>query len=184
MAEKQVLSAEDMRRALTRMAHEVLERNKGAGKLLFVGIHRRGVPLAQRLADLVREFEGIDVPVGALDISLYRDDLAQQPLRPVLQGTRLPGDLTGRTVVLVDDVLFTGRSVRAALDALLDVGRPGAIQLAVLVDRGHRELPIRADYVGKNLPTSLDEEVVVQMQEVDGEDGVVLVTSSSVGEPA
>ena len=182
MAEKNVLSAEDMRRALTRMAHEVLERNKGAESLVFVGMHTRGVPLARRLAALVNEFEGVSVPVGTLDISLYRDDLSQRPLRPQLQGTQLPFDITGRTIVVVDDVLFTGRSVRAALDALLDVGRPDAVQLAVLVDRGHRELPIRADYVGKNLPTALDEEVVVHVLEIDGEDNVGLVTKLPGGQ--
>ncbi len=177
MTEKPVLSSDDMRRALTRMAHEVLERNKGASSLALVGMRTRGFPLAQRLAGLLREFEGVDVPVGALDIGLYRDDLAQRPSPPILQGTSVPGDLSKRTVVLVDDVLFTGRSVRAALDALIDMGRPNAIQLAVLVDRGHRELPIRADYVGKNLPTTINEAVVVHVQEIDGEDSVVLTTA-------
>ena len=177
MPEKNVLSAEDMRRALTRMAHEVLERNRGATSLAFVGMYTRGVPLARRLAMLVKEFEGVDVPVGTLDISLYRDDLDQRPLRPLLQSTQLPFDLAGRSLIVVDDVLFTGRSARAALDALLDIGRPATIQLAVLVDRGHRELPIRADYVGKNLPTALDEEVVVHVQETDGEDNVGLIST-------
>ncbi|MBI2887566.1 MAG: bifunctional pyr operon transcriptional regulator/uracil phosphoribosyltransferase PyrR [Chloroflexi bacterium] len=178
MPQKPILSSEDVRRALTRIAHEVLEHNRGAEGLVFLGVRTRGVPIARRLAALVQEFEGVEVPVGALDIALYRDDLAQRPLRPEVQGTRLPTDLTGRTVVLVDDVLFTGRSVRAALDAINDYGRPRSIQLAVLVDRGHRELPIRADYVGKNLPTALEEEVVVHVQEIDGEDSVLLATSA------
>src|SRR3990167_3381026 len=176
MVTKPILNDQDIRRALTRIAHEILERNKGATGLAFVGIHTRGLPLAERLAALVRQFEGVDVPVGALDIALYRDDLARRPLRPELQGTRLPSDLAERTVVLVDDVLYTGRSVRAALGAIIDFGRPQAIQLAVLVDRGHRELPIRADYVGKNLPTATSEEVVVHLKEIDGEDSVFIVT--------
>ncbi len=183
MITKSIMSEQDIRRALTRIAHEILEHNKGGSSLVFVGVLTRGVDLAERLANLVREFEGVDVPVGALDITLYRDDLAKRPLRPALHGTRLPADLTGSTVVLVDDVLFTGRSVRAALDAITDFGRPRAIQLAVLVDRGHRELPIRADYVGKNLPTSQSEEVVVHLKEVDGEDSVLILNPVSV-EPA
>ena len=178
MREKRIMSSDDIRRALTRIAHEILERNHGIEGLVFLGIRRRGVPLAERLAALVREFEGAPapVPVGALDIALYRDDLAQRPLRPQLQGTRLPGDLTDRKVVLVDDVLYTGRSVRAALDAIVDFGRPQSIQLAVLVDRGHRELPIRADYVGRNLPTSTEEEVVVRVRDSDGEDSVSITS--------
>ena len=177
MPQKVILSSDDVRRALIRIAHEVLERNRGAEGLVFLGMRTRGVPLAQRLAALVREFEGVDVPVGALDIALYRDDLAQRPLRPELHGTRLSTDLTGRTVVLVDDVLYTGRTVRAALDAIADIGRPQSVQLAVLIDRGHKELPIRADYVGRNLPTSREEEVTVHVQEVDGEDTVILVAA-------
>lgn len=179
MAGKQLLSADDIRRALVRIAHEVLERNHGAGSLVFVGMQTRGVPLAHRLAGLVREFEGVDVPVGSLDISLYRDDLAQRP-RPSLQQTHLPVTVTGQAVVLVDDVLFTGRTVRAALDAIADLGRPRTIQLAVLVDRGHRELPIRADYVGKNVPTAQDEAVEVHLREVDGEDVVTIAAAAPV----
>jgi pyrimidine operon attenuation protein/uracil phosphoribosyltransferase len=175
MIGRQVLSAEDIRRALTRIAHEVLERNRGASDLVLLGVHTRGVPLAQRLAGLIREFEGDEVPVGSVDITLYRDDLAQRPLRPEVHGSRLPGDVTGRVVVVVDDVLFTGRTVRAALDVIADYGRPRKVQLATLVDRGHRELPVRADYVGKNLPTALAEDVVVHLVEVDGEDGVWIV---------
>lgn len=179
MTGRQVLSAEDIRRALTRIAHEVLERNRGASDLVLLGVHTRGVPLAQRLAELLREFEGEVVPVGSVDITLYRDDLSQRPLRPEIHGSRLPVDVTGRVLVLVDDVLFTGRTVRAALDAIADFGRPQKVQLATLVDRGHRELPIRADYVGKNLPTALAEEVVVHLEEVDGEDGVWIVGGAS-----
>ena len=180
--EKRILSGDDIRRALTRIAHEVLERNRGSESLVVLGIRTRGVHLAGRLGALVRQFEdsGSPVTVGALDVSLYRDDLSRRPLRPELGATRLPGNLSGQTVLLVDDVLFTGRTVRAALDAITDFGRPRAIQLAVLVDRGHRELPIRADYVGKNLPTSLAEEVVVHLTECDGTDEVLLVTPDRV----
>ncbi len=175
---KQVLTADDVRRALVRIAHEVLERNHGGQDLVFLGLRTRGVPIAQRLVALMQEFEGVAVPVGSLDIGLYRDDLAQRP-RPSLQATRLPASVTGRTVVLVDDVLYTGRTVRAALDAIADLGRPRAIQLAVLVDRGHRELPIRADYVGKNLPTAREEQIVVHVSEVDGEDAVWIVAGDA-----
>ena len=172
--ERQVLSAEDIRRAVVRIAHEIVERNRGVEGLVFVGLHTRGVPLAYRLAAAVRDFEGAEVPVAALDISLYRDDIAYR-MRPVLRPSDFPVDVNGRRVVLVDDVLFTGRTVRAALDALVDFGRPRLVQLAVLVDRGHRELPVRADYVGKNVPTHLGEEVQVRLAEVDGRDEVVLV---------
>lgn len=168
------MTAEEVRRALSRMAHEILERNRGAGDLLLIGILTRGVPLAQRLAQRIQQFEGVMVPVGSLDISLYRDDIFLR--RPLPAGaTHIPTDVTGRHCILVDDVLFTGRSVRAAMDALTDLGRPRSIQLAVLVDRGHRELPIRADYVGRNIPTSLQEEVQVRLLEVDGRDEVVLI---------
>jgi pyrimidine operon attenuation protein/uracil phosphoribosyltransferase len=172
--ERVILTAEDIRRALSRIAHEILEHNKGASHLLLVGILTRGVPLARRLAQKIAQVEGVEVPVGSLDISLYRDDIALRHPLPV-GVTSIPVDVTGRICVLVDDVLFTGRSVRAAMDALTDLGRPRAIQLAVLVDRGHRELPIRADYVGRNIPTSLREEVQVRLEEVDGWDGVVLI---------
>lgn len=176
MSEKEVLSDQDVRRALVRIAHEIVERNHGARGLLFVGIMTRGLPLAQRLADHVAAFEGVEVPTGALDIGLYRDDVSHR--QPSLQKTNLPGDLTDTTVVLVDDVLYTGRSIRAAMDALMDFGRPKQVQLAVLVDRGHRELPIRADYVGKNIPTALGEGVRVRVREIDAADGVVIVQGS------
>ena len=169
------MSADDMRRALIRMAHEVVERNQGAERLALVGVLRRGVPLAQRIARAIAEFEPVSTPVGALDINLYRDDLTSRP-QPLVRPTTLPFTPDGQRVVLVDDVLFTGRSVRAAMDALMDHGRPESIQLAVLVDRGHRELPVRADYVGKNVPTSLDEIVEVHVDEIDGDDYVGLVT--------
>jgi len=162
-----------MTRTLRRMAHQILERNQGAGRLVLVGIRTRGVPLAQRLADEVGGIEGASVPVGALDVTLYRDDYARTGPKP-LGATRLPVDVDGRVVVLVDDVLYTGRTIRAAMTAVMDLGRPAAIQLAVLVDRGHRELPIRADVVGKNLPTSPSEDVRVYLLESDGRDEVVL----------
>jgi len=165
-----VLSAEDIRRAIRRIAHEIVERNHGLESIVLVGMRTRGVPLAQRLAGAIAEFEGESVPVGALDIGLYRDDIASRS--PRIQPTELPNDIEGRTVVLVDDVLFTGRSIRAALDALADFGRPASIQLAVLVDRGHRQLPIRADYVGKNIPTAQHEDVDVLLEETDGRDEV------------
>ena len=169
-----VLDAGDISRALTRISHEILERNKGARDLVLLGIPSRGVPLAHRIAARIAEVEGVEVPVGALDVTMYRDDLRLKPARTLLP-TEIPsGGIDGRTVVLVDDVLFSGRTIRAALDALNDIGRPRAVQLAVLVDRGHRELPIRADYVGKNLPTSLRETVRVLLAEEDGRDTVLL----------
>ena len=168
-----ILTAEDMRRALSRVAHEIVERNQGAAGLVLLGIPTRGVPLAKRLAASIRQFEGIEVPVGSVDISLYRDDIVAGA-RPKLQATDIPVDLNGKRVVLVDDVLYTGRSIRAALDAVTDFGRPQVIQLAVLVDRGHRELPIRADYVGKNVPTAFSEDVQVHLTETDGIDQVTL----------
>ena len=169
-----VLSAEDIRRAIRRIAHEIIERNRGTENVVLVGMRTRGVPLAERLADALREFEGRPVPVGALDIGLYRDDLPQMELRPRIQPTDMPTNIDGRQLVLVDDVLFTGRSIRAALDALTDFGRPASIQLAALIDRGHRELPIRADYVGKNIPTAQHEDVQVLLEETDGLDEVRL----------
>jgi pyrimidine operon attenuation protein/uracil phosphoribosyltransferase len=171
----QILDDDGIRRALTRIAHELLERNKGTQNLALIGIRRRGVPLAQRLAAKIKEIEGTIVPMGVLDITLYRDDLSQLDYHPVLRKTEVPFSVTGKKIVLVDDVLFTGRTVRAALDAIIDLGRPEVIQLAVLVDRGHRELPIRADYVGKNVPTSKHETISVMLQEVDGIDQVVIV---------
>jgi pyrimidine operon attenuation protein/uracil phosphoribosyltransferase len=177
---RRVLEAPDIGRALTRIAHEVLERAKGADDLVLLGIPSRGVPLAHRLAARIAAVEGTDVPVGSLDVTMYRDDLRLHPAR-ALERTDLPPEgVEGRTVVLVDDVLFSGRTVRAALDALGDLGRPARVQLAVLVDRGHRELPIRADYVGKNLPTSLTERVHVLLEETDGEDSVTIETTTEV----
>jgi pyrimidine operon attenuation protein/uracil phosphoribosyltransferase len=171
---RRVLDAADVSRALTRIAHEILERNKGAADLVLLGIPTRGIVLARRLADRIAAVEGHDVPVGSLDVTMYRDDLRFRPARP-LAHTEIPvGGVDGRVVVLVDDVLFSGRTVRAALTALDDVGRPRAVRLAVLVDRGHRELPIRADHVGKNLPTAMTESVKVLLTEVDGVDAVVL----------
>jgi pyrimidine operon attenuation protein/uracil phosphoribosyltransferase len=176
MAEKQILTADDIRRAITRIAHEIAERNEGVRDVVLVGIRRRGVPLAQRIAATLAEVEGQQVPVGTLDITLYRDDLAQRGPAPVVHGTSIPMDITDRVVVLVDDVLYTGRTVRAALDALTDLGRPARIQLAVLIDRGHRELPIRAEFVGKNVPTAREERIETRLYEVDGgEDGVFIV---------
>jgi pyrimidine operon attenuation protein/uracil phosphoribosyltransferase len=175
MPEKILMSPVDMERALVRIAHEIVERNKGAEHLVLVGMQTRGVPLAKRLAATIKELEGIDIPVGSLDISLYRDDLSSLELKPLLHRTNVPTDVTNKHVVLVDDVFYTGRSIRAAMDAIMDLGRPQTIQLAVLVDRGHRELPIRADYVGKNIPTSIHEEIKVQVIEVDGEDRVAIL---------
>ena len=168
-----VMEPADVRRALTRIAHEIVERNKGTEDLVIVGIRTRGAPLADRIARSIASFEGVDLPSGALDVTLYRDDVGIRSPRS-LEATTVPADLDGRVVVLVDDVLYTGRTIRAAFDALLDLGRPRAIRLAVLVDRGHRELPIRADHVGKNLPTSADEVVKVHLQEIDGEDAVLI----------
>ena len=171
--EKRILGPDQIKRALTRLAHELLERNGGAEAMVLVGVHTRGVPLAQRLAYWIKEFEGKSPPVGALDIGLYRDDLSSGS-RPMMRPTDIPVAIEGRPVVLVDDVLYTGRTIRAAMDALTDFGRPQQIQLSVLVDRGHRELPIRPDYVGKNIPTSLHEQVLVRLSEIDGNDEVVL----------
>ncbi len=168
-----LMTADEMRRALSRMAHEIVERNGGTGRLALVGIRTRGVPLAWRIGRLIAEFEADAVPIGELDVTLYRDDVSRRVKLPA-GPTALPVDVDGRTVVIVDDVLYTGRSVRAAMDALVDYGRPRAIQLAVLVDRGHRELPIRPDYVGKNVPTARAEVVEVKVTEVDGRDEVVL----------
>jgi pyrimidine operon attenuation protein/uracil phosphoribosyltransferase len=164
-----VYDADDLRRAHTRIAHEIVERNHGAADLVLVGLYTRGVAIAQRLANAIESFEGVAVPAGALDVAFFRDDISLRPVQP-LGPTEIPVDIGGRVVVLVDDVLFTGRTVRSALDALTELGRPRAVQLAVLVDRGHRELPIRADFVGKNLPTKLAEDVRVRLAEVDGDD--------------
>ena len=168
----EIVDADGLRRAVTRIAHEIIEKNGGAKDLVLVGIRRRGVPLANRIAAKIRAFEGIEVPVGALDITLYRDDLQTIAHQPVVGATDIPVAIDGRVVILVDDVLFTGRTARAALDELIDFGRPRAIRLAVIVDRGHREVPIRADYVGKNVPTSRREVIMVKVQEIDHHDGV------------
>ena len=172
----EVMDADRMSRALTRIAHEILERNRGLGELALVGIRTRGVPLARRLARALREINGDDVPTGALDITLYRDDLMRNAVgpQPLIRKTEIPFSIDDRKILLVDDVLYTGRTIRAALDALIDFGRPRAIQLVVLVDRGHRELPIKADYVGKNVPTSMKQSIQVRLQEIDGTDEVVI----------
>lgn len=173
MNNKIILTADDVRRALTRMAHEIVERNHGTDRLVLVGLRTRGVPLANRVASHILEFEGARIPLGQLDITLYRDDVFTRGPMP-LGPTAIPVDITDKRIVLVDDVLYTGRTIRAAMDALIDYGRPQVIQVMVLVDRGHRELPIRADYVGKNVPTSRDEDVIVRLMEVDGVDEVIL----------
>ena len=169
-----VLAQPEVARALRRIAHEILEGNKGSQDLVLMGIPTRGVPLAQRLADALHEVEGVNIPVGTLDITMYRDDLRSQPVRAMERSQVPEGGVDGKVVVLVDDVLYSGRTVRAALDSLADLGRPTAVRLAVLVDRGHRELPIRADYVGKNLPTAHAERVSVRLAEIDGTDQVVI----------
>ena len=173
----EVLSSDALNRSLRRISHEILERNSSAlDELVLVGVLTRGVPLARRISENIEHFEGIEVPVGALDITLHRDDLDNASIgEPEVRGSHVPFTVTGKTVVMVDDVLFTGRTARAAMDALLEMGRPAAIQLAILVDRGHRELPIRADYAGKNVPTALDERVRVNLIETDGEDRVISV---------
>jgi pyrimidine operon attenuation protein / uracil phosphoribosyltransferase len=174
-----VLDAEEIRRALTRIAHEILERTRGGAGIILLGIPTRGVPLARRLAARIGEFEGLEVPCGSLDVTMHRDDLRLHPARALGRTDLPPGGIDGKIVVLIDDVLFSGRTVRAALDALNDLGRPRAVQLAVLVDRGHRELPIRADYVGKNLPTSQREVVHVLLSEVDEQDSVMISDDGS-----
>ena len=172
MSGRQIMTADEIRRATIRLSHEIVEKQAGTDGLLLIGIQRRGVPLARRIAAAIQENEGVEIPVGALDITFYRDDLSMVALQPVVKGTELPSGIDGKTIVLVDDVLYTGRTIRAAMDALVDFGRPQAIRLAVLVDRGHRELPIRPDHVGKNVPTSHEETVRVHLDEIDGEDGV------------
>jgi pyrimidine operon attenuation protein/uracil phosphoribosyltransferase len=164
--ERLILNSDDLRRAITRIAHEILERNKGAKDLVLVGLHTRGVPLAQRIAKTINSIEGTNLPIGKLDISLYRDDFIGRA-KPIIKSTELPVPIEDQVVILVDDVLYTGRSIRAAMDALTDFGRAKSIQLAVLVDRGHREVPIRPDYIGKNIPTSRNEAVSVRLEEVD-----------------
>lgn len=176
---KQILTADDIRRALVRIAHEIDERNGGLQDVILVGIPRRGVPIAERIAAAIADFEGVQVPVGTLDITLYRDDLRLRGPAAQVGKTSIQHDITGKAVVLVDDVLYTGRTVRAALDAIADLGRPACIQLAVLIDRGHRELPIRADFVGKNVPTSRSERVMVHLREIDATDEVVIERTSA-----
>lgn len=171
---KNIMDSDAMRRALVRISHEIVEKNKGVNNVVLVGIRTRGVPLAQRLCKQIAQIEGVTLPVGSLDITLYRDDLSTLAYNPVIKETDIDFDLNGKTVILVDDVLFTGRTIRSALDALIDMGRPKAIQLAVMVDRGHKELPIRADFVGKNVPTSTSESVDVAFVEIDGRDEVSL----------
>src|SRR3990172_11999446 len=170
----EILDAAGVRRALTRIAHEIIERNRGVENIGLVGIRTRGVHLAERLAKKIKGIEGIDVPVGRLDITFYRDDIAVNP-QPQVEATDIPFDVTEKDIVLCDDVLFTGRTIRAAMDALIDYGRPRTIQLAIMVDRGHRELPIRADFVGKNVPTSTKETVKVNLSETDGYDAVEMI---------
>ncbi len=174
---KELLNKKDIERILSRMAHEIIEKNKGTENLCIVGIQRGGVHLAKRISARIKAIEDVDIPVGSLDISLYRDDLGMRKEHPVVRKTNIPWDLTDKKIILVDDVLFTGRSIRAAMDALMDFGRPSQIQLAVLLDRGHRELPVRADYVGKNIPTSRGENIEMQLEEDGREDGVYLVSS-------
>jgi pyrimidine operon attenuation protein/uracil phosphoribosyltransferase len=173
-AHSQVLTPDGLDRSLRRISHEILERNASClDELALVGILTRGVPLAQRISANIRQFEGVDIPVGSLDITQHRDDLQQRD--PEARGSNVPFGVTGKTVVLVDDVLYTGRTARAAIEALLELGRPAAVRLAILVDRGHRELPIRADHVGKNVPTARGQRVLVNLEETDGEDGVIVV---------
>ncbi|MBA3236658.1 MAG: bifunctional pyr operon transcriptional regulator/uracil phosphoribosyltransferase PyrR [Chloroflexi bacterium] len=172
MSGRQIMTADEIRRATIRLSHEIVEKQAGTDGLMLVGIQRRGVPLARRIAAAIADNGGVELPVGALDITFYRDDLSMVAQQPVVKGTELPSGIDGRTIILVDDVLYTGRTIRAAMDALVDFGRPQAIRLAVLVDRGHRELPIRADHVGKNVPTSREEQVRVHLEEIDDEDGV------------
>ena len=179
MSKKILMTPEDIRRTLARIAHEIIERNKTIEHLILVGMHTRGVPLARRLAANIENFEKVKIPVGALDISFYRDDLSSLNPQPTVQRTDIPTNIDGKSIVLVDDVLYTGRSVRAAMDALTDMGRPQSIQLAVFVDRGHREMPIRADYAGKNIPSSRHEEIQVRLVETDGRDEVTITSMAN-----
>jgi len=183
MAKKIVMTPEDIRRTLARIAHEIIERNKSIDHLILVGMRTRGVPLARRLVANIETFEKLKIPVGALDINLYRDDLSSLDPKPIVQRTDIPANIDGKSIVLVDDVLYTGRSTRAAMDALTDLGRPQSIQLAVLVDRGHREMPIRPDYVGKNIPSSRHEEIQVQLVETDGIDEVAIISVATISLP-
>lgn len=169
-----LLDDQAIRRAITRISHEIIEKNKGIEELFLIGIRTRGVFLAERIAEMIKNIEGKEIPVGILDITLYRDDLSTLSSQPVVNSTEIHENISGKNIILIDDVLFTGRTIRSALNALIDLGRPKKIQLAVLIDRGHRELPIRADYVGKNVPTSLKELIRVELSEMDGKDQVVI----------
>jgi len=175
MAKKIIMTEADIKRTLARISHEIIEHNKSTKNIILVGMRTRGVPLANRLASDIESFEDIKIPVGILDFSLYRDDISSRNYHPVIKSTNIPSSVDGKIIVLVDDVLYTGRSIRAAMDALFDLGRPSSIQLVVLVDRGHREIPIRADYVGKNIPSSRDEEIQVHLMEIDGIDEVIII---------
>jgi pyrimidine operon attenuation protein/uracil phosphoribosyltransferase len=175
MPERVIMSGDQIRRALVRIAHEVVEANDGCEDLVIIGMHTRGVPLAHRIAESIGGFENVEIPVGAVDIGLHRDDLSYNGVQPVIRPNHMPTDITDRAVVLVDDVLFTGRSVRAAMDALVDMGRPRRIMLAVLIDRGHRELPIKANFVGKNIPSYRPERIQLRLSETDGVDEVVIM---------
>jgi|LSQX01.3.fsa_nt_gb pyrimidine operon attenuation protein/uracil phosphoribosyltransferase len=175
MAKKVIMTEADIKRTIARISHEIVERNKSTKNIILVGMRTRGVPLAKRLASNIESFEEMKIPVGILDFSLYRDDISSQDIPLVIKSTDIPSSVDGKVIVLVDDVLYTGRSARAALDAIIDLGRPLSIQLAVLVDRGHRELPIRADYVGKNIPSSKDEEIEVRLTETDEMDEVAII---------
>ena len=174
MFKTKIMDADAVNRALKRISHEIVERNPDFENLCVIGIRRRGVPISERIRDNIKNIEGVDLPIGVLDITLYRDDLSEISVDPVLNESSIPFSIEGKKVILVDDVLFTGRTVRAAIDALFSLGRPSSIQLAILVDRGHRELPIRGDYVGKNIPTAREERVFVKLSDVDGEDGVYI----------
>ena len=180
MAEKVIMVGDEIRRTLARIAHEIIERNRSLENLVLVGMYTRGVPLAHRLAENIEAFDGTKTPVGALDIRPYRDDLPAEMLRNIIPRTEIPVSVVGKSVVLVDDVLYTGRSIRAAMDAIVDLGRPQSIQLVVFIDRGHRELPIRADYVGKSIPSALDEEIAVRLKETDGVDEVAIISRPKV----
>jgi pyrimidine operon attenuation protein/uracil phosphoribosyltransferase len=179
MTVKIVMTAEDIRRTLARIAHEIIERNKTTDNLVLVGLHTRGVPLARRLAESIERYEKATLPVGVLDFSPYRDDLDPAKIKTAVRRTDIPSDINGKFVVLIDDVLHTGRTIRAAMDALIDLGRPLSIQLAVLVDRGHREMPIRADYVGKNIPSARHEDIEVHLTETDGKDEVAIISETN-----
>jgi len=179
MSKKIIMTQEDIRRTLVRIAHEIIEQNKTTQHLLLVGMHTRGVPLAKRLAATIESIERFKIPVGALDINSYRDDLPSLNRQPTVHSTDTSVNIDDKSVVLVDDVLYTGRSIRAAMDALIDLGRPRLVQLAVLIDRGHREMPIRADYVGKNIPSSRDEEIQVRLEETDGIDEVAIISTAN-----